>query len=145
MSTVITKYNLSHHFLIDFVFNAELSESITKTITYRKVKKVNCLKFRNDVQDTLSDLPHSNNMKEKITNYNNTMTTVMNKDAPVITKTIRIVPHAPWFDAEYADLRRKRRQAEKKFRKTGNEEHEMNITNYEIKQHNLHNQKRNHI
>ena len=123
-NVVITKYNLSHHFLIDFVFNAELSESITKTITYRNVKKVDCLKFRNDIQDTLSDLPHSNNMKEKITNYNNAMTTVLNKHAPVITKTIRIVPHAPWFDAEYADLRRKRRKAERRFRKTGNEEHE---------------------
>ena len=35
----IYQYNLSHHFLIDFVFSAELAECHTKTITYRNVKK----------------------------------------------------------------------------------------------------------
>ena len=35
----ITKYNLSHYFLIDFVYNAEMVEATTKTITYRNVKK----------------------------------------------------------------------------------------------------------
>ena len=34
------------------------------------------------------------------------------------TKTVRIAPHAPWFDSEYKHLRRKRRKAEKKFRRT---------------------------
>ena len=29
------------------------------------------------------------------------------------------VPQAPWFDAEYASLRRQRRKAEKKHRQTG--------------------------
>ena len=123
-NVVITKYNLSHHFLIDFLYNAELSESTMKTITYRNVKKVNSLNFSKDVQDKLSTIPQSHDMKETITNYNRAMTSVMDKHAPLITKTIRIAPHAPWFDAEYADLRRKRRKAEKMLRKTGNEEHE---------------------
>ena len=60
-------------------------------------------------------------MKEKISGYTDVMTYVMNKHAPVITMTIRLVPHAPWFDAEYASLRRQCRRAEKKFRKTGSE------------------------
>ena len=123
-NVVITKYNLNHHFLIDFLYNAELSESTMKTITYRNVKKVNSLNFSKDVQDKLSTIPQSQDMKETITNYNRAMTSVMDKHAPLITKTIRIAPHAPWFDAEYADLRRKRRKAEKMLRKTGNEEHE---------------------
>ena len=95
-----------------------------KTTTYRNVKKVNSLNFSKDVQEKLSTIPQSQDMKETITNYNRAMTSVMDKHAPLITKTIRIAPHAPWFDAEYADLRRKRRKAEKMLRKTGNEEHE---------------------
>ena len=57
-------------------------------------------------------------MTEKLNGYNTVMTTVIDKHAPVINKTIRIKPNAPWFDAEYAALRRQRRKAEKKFWKT---------------------------
>ncbi len=49
------------------------------------------------------------------------MTRVMNKHAPVITKTVRLVPHAPWFDSEYASLRRQRRRAENKLKNTGSQ------------------------
>ena len=117
----IFQYNLSHHFLIDFYFKAELAESHTKTITYRNVKKVNNDKFCSDIKQGYAKLPCTTDMKEKILGYTDVMTNVMNKHAPEITKTIRLVPHAPWFDAEYASLRRQRRRAEKKFRKTGSE------------------------
>ena len=35
---VVTNYKLSHHFLIDFVFNAVPSQVFTKTITYRSIE-----------------------------------------------------------------------------------------------------------
>ena len=78
-------------------------------------------------------------MKEKITNYNNAMTTVMNKHAPVITKTIRIVP-----------LNMQIYEGNKGKQKGGSEKQvmrnmKMNITNFEIKQHYWHSPKRNHI
>ena len=38
------------------------------------------------------------------------------------TKVIRVKPEAPWFDSEYQNLRRKRRKAEKIFRKTKTEQ-----------------------
>lgn len=118
---VITNYSLSHHFLIDFVFNADVVEATTKTITYRNVKKVNCEIFCNDIAAEYSKLSSTTDMKEKMTGYNEVMTTVMNKHAPEMTKNIRLVPHAPWFDTEYASLRRQRRKAEKKSKKTGNQ------------------------
>jgi hypothetical protein len=34
-----------------------------------------------------------------------------------MTKMITVVPDAPWFDVEYANIRKLRRKAEKKFRK----------------------------
>ena len=38
-----------------------------------------------------------------------------------MTKKIKIVPSAPWFDAEYCELRKQRRRAEKKSKRTGNQ------------------------
>ena len=38
---------------------------------------------------------------------------------PEVTKQIKIVTSAPWFNSEYADLRKQRRKAEKKYKRTG--------------------------
>ena len=46
------------------------------------------------------------------------MKNVLDKHAPLKSKVIRIIPTVPWFDAEYASLRRQRRKAEKKFRRS---------------------------
>ena len=37
---------------------------------------------------------------------------------PPRTKQIKIVPTAPWFDSEYANLRKERRKAEKRYKRT---------------------------
>ena len=51
------------------------------------------------------------------------MSEVVDKHAPQKTKRIKIVSNAPWFDVEYNELRRRRRKAEKQFKKTGLEVH----------------------
>ncbi len=63
---LITQYNLSHHFLIDFVFSAELVESHTKTITYRNIKKVNCKMFCNDIKQEYSEVVSTTNMQKEL-------------------------------------------------------------------------------
>ena len=126
---VITEYNLSHHFLIDWIYNAEVNEVITKTITYRNISKVNNDKFCEDIITEYSKTPDTKNMKEKMDNYNSAMTSVMNKHAHEKTKTIKIVPRVPWFDSEYAALRRQRRKAEKKYKKSGSQEDHCTYTN----------------
>ena len=50
--------------------------------------------------------------------YNTALTRVVDKHAPLMTKIITVVPDAHWFDAEYANLRKLRRKAEKKYRKS---------------------------
>ena len=47
------------------------------------------------------------------------MSDLVSEYAPLKTREIKIVPEAPWFDAEYAEQRKLRRRAEKKFRRTG--------------------------
>ena len=47
------------------------------------------------------------------------LTEIINKHALLKTKQIKVVPEAHWFDAEYVTLRKLRRKAEEKFKKTG--------------------------
>ena len=46
-------------------------------------------------------------------NYNVVMAEVLEKHAPLKSKTVKLVPDVPWFDIEYKNLRRLRRKAEK--------------------------------
>ena len=64
----------------------------------------------------------TNDLGEAVTSYNTEMATLLDKHAPKVTKKVKIVDSAPWFDAEYRDLRKTRRKAEKKFKRTGNHE-----------------------
>ena len=50
--------------------------------------------------------------------YNDTLTSCLDAFAPLKSKVVKDVPRAPWFDEEYRDLRKKRRNAEKLWRRT---------------------------
>ena len=115
----ITQYNLSHHFLIDFVFKMQPKETKIKTIIYRDIKNIDSKKFSEDIAADFELLPKETDLKGKIMNYNTVMTKAIKKHAPLKTREIKVVPQAPWFDEEYAVLRRQRRKAEKKYKKTG--------------------------
>ena len=111
--------DISDHFLVSFKL---LCNPVTvrqmKTITYRKMP-VDMVRFGHEVKRTLDALPATNNILTKIGNYNSAMSDLVSEYAPMKTREIKIVPEAPWFDAEYADQRKVRRRAEKKFRRTG--------------------------
>ena len=57
-------------------------------------------------------------MGEKLSGYNMILRNKADEFAPIKTKEIKIKPNAPWFDSEYKTLRRKRRKAEKRYKKT---------------------------
>ena len=115
----VTRYNMSHHFLIDFEVNAKVKEVFTKTIHYRKLKDIDNNKFTEDIKLALCHLSEATLVEDKVTNYTTVTRDVVDKHAPLLTKDIKINPRAPWFDSEYASIRRKRRKAEKNYRRSG--------------------------
>ena len=112
---------LSDHFLISFGANCKTDKSFYKTITYRNIKQVNKEAFKNELMDALATIPMNNDLGTVVTDYNNKMSKLMNEHAPQITREVKIVPTAPWFDAEYKETRKQRRKAEKKYKITRNQ------------------------
>ena len=92
-----------------------------KTITYRSTKNVDIEKFRQEVKERLEALPPTNSVLTKVNGYNTVLSGLVEECAPLKTKKIELVPEAPWFDNEYAELRKIRRRAEKKYRKSRKE------------------------
>ena len=125
-NVVVNEYDISHHFLVDFLVTLNPDKREYKTITYRNIKAVDCEKFSNEITQKWNELLPLGSFGEKVTKYNNVLEKVLKEHAPQKTRTIKIVPESPWFDADYENIRKLRRKAEKKFRKTGLKEHHDN-------------------
>ena len=109
-------YDVSHHALIDFQISARPKGKQEKEITYRRLKNIDPEKFKEDVTEKLDITEQSfgDNMKK----YNKILKDILDEHAPQKKCKIKIVTGAPWFDAEYANLRKSRRKAEKKYQKS---------------------------
>jgi hypothetical protein len=115
-SIVSNEYDLSHHFLIDFHAAIIPEAKQEKEITYRKLKNIDPETFINNVSEKM-DLS-SESFGDNMRTYNKVLRETLDEHAPVKSKTIKVVPNAPWFDGEYASLRKQRRKAEKQYKKS---------------------------
>ena len=68
-------------------------------------------------------------LEENINLYNKVLLNELNSLAPLKSKSVKIVPNAPWFDCEYENLRKLSRKAEKQYKRTGMEVHKENCRN----------------
>ena len=58
-------------------------------------------------------------LNELIACYNQTLTSILDKHAPLMKKTITVRPRVPWFNATIKDAKKLRRKLERKWRKSG--------------------------
>ena len=116
------EYDISHHFLVDFLVTCRPVQRQHKIISYRNTKAIESNKFTEDINDKLNKLPQGT-FGEKMKYYNDIMAEVLNEHAPLKSKKVKIIPDAPWFDGEYDNLRKLRRKAERLYKKTGLLEH----------------------
>ena len=91
----------------------------TKTITFRNYKNIDLEKFKLELFSLLSMNSHDSLSFEQSVSHFNTCTSTLNKYAPLVTKTIRDIHTAPWFDTDYKIATTCRRKAEKVWKKSG--------------------------
>ena len=85
----------------------------TETITYRKIKNINKEKFANDLETAVTKIQHQNSLADKVERYNTELKGVLDKHAPVKTKTVKITHQNPWFNENIKEEIRLRRKKEK--------------------------------
>ena len=115
-----TNVNLSDHFLITFKAAVGFLSNDVKSIIFRNLMSIDTDSFCTEAA-TLLKSNDNTDFGEKISFYNKTLRQLVDKYAPLEKKRIVIKPKSPWFDSEYQNLRRKRRLAEKKYRRTQSE------------------------
>ena len=98
----------------NLVGNKKLLKS--EKYTFRAWKNLDHEAFRNDLLESLLSLEQSNNtnLTELVNNYNAVLSTLADTHAPI--KTIRVKrKHNPWYSTDISDMKKTRRQLERKY------------------------------
>ena len=133
--SLIHKPPISDSFLSDHctvLCNLKISKPplTVKTITYRKLKTIDIQQFKHDLQlsnlcqNTLDNLD-VNTLAES---YNSTLTTILDRHAPLIEKSITVRPRVPWFNDNIKEAKRQRRKLERRWRSSGLESDRVEFT-----------------
>ena len=104
---------ISDHSLIFVDCAVTKPRSKKRTVASRKVKNIDLQTFTTDVRSTL---PDPNDVTAD--SLHCTLAGVLDRHAPLVTRTITDRPTAAWFCTEIKMAKRLRRQAERKWRKT---------------------------
>ena len=107
--------NWSDHFPISFSTKRfDISRKTEKVIKTRNMKTINSEDLAFDLLDLTNTFELGETFEHSCKNLFDGTLEILNNHAPLLTKKISFMDHAPWFDSEYKDLRKLRRRAEKK-------------------------------
>ena len=108
--------DISHHRIVDFQLAVKSEAKALKLVTCRNLKNIEMESFMKKVEEKIhiTETCFGDNMRK----YNTVLRELVDMEAPLQNRSIKVVSSAPWFDGEYKELRKQRRKAEKKSKKT---------------------------
>jgi hypothetical protein len=116
----VTDYYLSDHTFVVCNLLVTKPKLTERTFTYRKFKSIDIVAFKNDIMASpLNKIKHGPQTPDEVNTmvklYNEVLTTLINKHAPLKTKTVKTRNVIPWTTAEVTELKQIRRRAERKW------------------------------
>ena len=110
--SVVRGHMLSDHHFIDVKLKSASEISECERITYRKLKNILPQDFSNDVGKILGGLDlEAMDLYQAVETFNNSLTSVLNKHAPLKSCTVKVTHKQPWFNDKIKSeiiLRRKK-------------------------------------
>lgn len=105
---------LSDHYPVYCSFDLSYEKKTMKAIEYRKLKDINKSEFSADLTNLIDDSFFAEPcFKKSVSLLTSGTLKLLNQYAPLTKKVISVINEAPWFDAEYRELRKLRRKAER--------------------------------
>ena len=108
------------HFAVLMDLSCEKPKPVRKLVTFRKYCAVNIDNFKEDMSTHLHEKNtiSMDSIDCMVDSLKGTLLTLADKHAPLNQRVITLRPNAPWFNAELADLKTKKRKAERFWQKT---------------------------
>jgi hypothetical protein len=112
---------LSDHFLVTCCLSFTKPPPPTRLVTSRNLRAVCLTDLQTDVKawaNSMNKQCPDRDLEGLVKDYNSGLQRVLDKHAPTVTRRIRDRPSAPWVSEGVREARRKRRRAERRWRKT---------------------------
>ena len=138
---------VSDHFLVRCNLSIKRPQKTKRTITYRNLKTLDIADFSSDVSDLplVQNYEHMN-LDELVYAYDSQLREVLDKHAPLITRTTTSQRRDPWETDEVLEALRVKRRAERRFRKAKTADNFMDFRKaWDNFTHCLDNSKTNHL
>ena len=106
-------YFLSDHCFVHAEIVIAWPDVQNRMLSYCKLKSIDKPSFASDLESICQDLLQIDNLNELASQYNCRLLSLLDKHAPVTSKTLSVHPKVPWFSPNMNYLKRERRKAEK--------------------------------
>ena len=107
----------SDHYIVHYTLTTPSKLTELKRISYRKTKDISIDHLKNEINLALPTKQDYNPPDIIVHNFNKALTKVMDKLAPVKTKTVSNKPKLPWFNDNLACEFKKRKRLEESWHK----------------------------
>ena len=85
--------------------------------SYRKLKNIDHKQKENNIASSALFVETADNIHALAEQYHDTLSSILDQHAPLITKTIRVRENTPWFNEEIQQAKGERRRGERKWRR----------------------------
>ena len=107
------------HFAVTFNASAAKPPPVKKNVSYRKLRSIDVESFKSDILTSeVFKLPECRDVENLVSVYNNELSVLIDKHAPLRSKTITLRPSCPWFTEELHDAKHLKRKLERKWQST---------------------------
>lgn len=129
------RYGSDHH-MIQCTLNMVKPPPDRRLVTSRSYKNMDMSAFSSDLANASKRILNIDDPNIQAEQYNIVIRNVLDKHCPEKTRSYKVIRNPKWYTDEVRDARRKRRQLERKWRKTcNNEDHDKFIVqNTRVKQ-----------
>lgn len=118
LDDVIDCPGLSDHKAIACTLALTRPPPSTRLVTSRNIKAVRLPDFHADVKRFADSIDADADCDGLVGRYNEELLRILDQHAPQVTRRVRDRPSAPWMSDDVREARRKRRRAERRWRRT---------------------------
>ena len=107
------------HYAVAFDIDMTRPPPVQKTVKYRKLRAIDVTRFREDILSLPELNPSDRSLDGLVHAYTEGLRVLVDKHAPLKTKTIHLRPNCPWYTDELHEAKHLKRKLERKWRETG--------------------------
>ena len=106
------------HFAVSFMTTLTKPTPIQKTVSFRKLRAIDIEAFKQDIMISPILCSTSGTVEDLVKAYSEGLSLLVDKHAPIQTKTITQRPNCPWYSDELHEAKHLRRKLERRWHKS---------------------------